>query len=839
MFFGALRDISHTIGSSKSFIEKEPCSTDIVNDLGDPSPAVQRDALKKILCMLQRGKDCSEYHLSVLRVCSTADPQLRRMLNYYFRRVHLIAQNLPVLRRSGGAAGDQPVGDAGAASSERFGVIPEAPGSLAFASPGHRKRAGVLSGCRNSIMSDLSSGSNDLRNSAIECLVELADVGTLPPFLRKLRTILRSGTDENKARGILLLEKLLEECPRLLEEFELISEVLDIIKLGSFHLQVCAIKCVNRCIASFAGKKTLMSFLEKAIAAHGHEIYYCGMGTIMRKLLENREMFAEDDMSWLLEKLKSVLSTTLSAALYAAQTIVAVRPELSSYVFGEMCKFLCHRNEDLFHLLTFLLGVIQAATGVEYENRLFAVYGDDTVYNKRAKLKILSQRPDRFSIEEILNLSLTPGFEHDALDFCMRRNIANTRLFSTCLAADRERTERLLCYHCPSGEEWRVLVCEHYRSSTWSTEAMFIMSNYFMHVPECPEELLHAGYPGIFRFYVGFYLRNVIGMPQLKVLLGKLGAMDGALMAEAIFLEDFVKREDTKMLEKYFYGRPHHLESSRSYQMTSEHSSAEDRGEGISIEIMKPFAGEKGLRGAVSDVESLANESVSLCRESEPDLPPGAPQKGSGELAPQEPTNDQTGGANRTTEEDERIQKRYEFVDFSLSEKLKEAADTTKTLRRIANTHFTGLALLKGRSVFLRVISMSSSFKISTKGLAEDREAEIAGSGEHVLGSVSVPQPMHLRINDLHGYTVNLCCRTCIEPFACEMVVFNDFSNRIDDYVVLSKAFILKANMHVINRQHFAFKMLGNLFFGRISGNGVVVKGTDKGLLVAMAKEFS
>lgn len=184
------------------------------------------------------------------------------------------------------------------------------------------------------------------------------------------------------------------------------------------------------------------------------------------------------------------------------------------------------------------------------------------------------------------------------------------------------------------------------------------------------------------------------------------------------------------------------------------------------------------------------------------------------------------------------ISENYKSSEKPLSDRIDKHGNRSMFIKSITNIWFTGKVFLKGCDVILKTESMTRPFKVCTKRLEAEEERMICDVSEHKIGEISAPFPFSLKINDLYGYSINLNYKMCIEPLECDILTFNDMFNKIDECVFLQKSFVLNESVYVLDRSSFSFKMLNELFFGRVMRDGIVLKSNNKNLLDIIAKEF-
>lgn len=259
----AIRELGHSIGTSKRFIDNEFCIQELVEDLKSSSTTKKREGLKKITCMLQRGIALTECHVYILKMSETRDPLLKRMISYYLQ---YCSKNSTDTSRIEAADGDSENLPSASEKAQEEIVVGGAQKQIynpevAFEDQANSEKQtseSIFEQYTNTLLKDLGDKSGDIRNSALEFLAEMGEPELFPSFSRRIRKILQEGSAENKARSLLLLERLLAKDNGFLGRNNFVDEVMNIIKLGSFQLQICALKCINPATVSFIKKEKLI-----------------------------------------------------------------------------------------------------------------------------------------------------------------------------------------------------------------------------------------------------------------------------------------------------------------------------------------------------------------------------------------------------------------------------------------------------------------------------------------------------------------------------------------------------------------------------------------------------
>lgn len=813
--FKMIKELGYSVHATHGFLEDDFTGPSIISDLNSTCLSVQKEGLKKILCMMQRGREYAFYYPYVLQISDTRDASLKRLVNHYLRcccstdqRISPIDASAHYKRRT-----------ASTYSGSKNTSL-----NMVFGESDVVKKWGaehVLGQCTNTLLKDLHDKDVDLRNSALEFLIRVANPESFTSFARRIRKIMQSGSLENKARALLLIGNLSEKDSHFLEEQELVSDVLSVIRVAPFQLFVCGLKCLQSSFIGFIKKEEVVKFFEKVIARNGHELYYSGLVSIVNIILNIRETFSAEEIDTLIERMKQLLSRDLFTAFCIANVILMLDPNQSQYVFNKLCMYIHCRGEEQFHLLGFLQEIIQDYRDIKYENQLFAIFHSDLDYVKQAKLRILWNRPDEFAVNEILNLSMYPKFKMEVLMFCLENEVPNAPLFKECLESHRDQVENYIYYYRPDSDEWKSIICDEYHAEVLTRESIFIISYYFPCIPEnLNEKCTDTG--NLLKMYTNFYLRNIIDKATLKSYFKKLGQRDAVAKVEAIFLQKLLENKDVKALSEYANVRMGIITRPRQPRIRLEYKS-----EKVPIEKLRPFEPENKL--LLAGTETINHKTVkensetkSVCNNL--DLKET-------NIESKKTTLDKNENMNALRS----IKSNYDFVERP-SDRRFHKAEKVFCLKSIANIWFTGKVLLKERVVFLKIESMARPFKVSSKELMNDKEILVSDISEHELGEIQLPQPFNIKINNLYGYSVNLSCKVCIEPVECDQLAFNDMFNGIDDYVILPKTF--KANVYSLDKSNFSFGLLGDLFFGKVIDNGIVLKSYNRELLKAVAKDF-
>lgn len=814
--FKMIKELGYSVHATQGFLEEDFTGPNIISDLNSSCLSIQKEGLKKIICMIQRGKEYAFYYPYVLQISDTRDASLKRLVNYYLRYCCGTDQRISSSVNTSSHCKERTISTNSGSKNKSL--------NIGFGENDLIKKWGaehVLGQCTNTLLKDLHDKDADLRNSALEFLISVADPESFTSFSRRIRKIMQSGSLENKARVLLLIENLLDKNSHFLEEYELVSDVLNIIRVAPFQLFVCGLKCLQSSSIRFVKNDEVVKFFEKVVSRNGHELYYSGLASTMNIILNRRETFSTEEVRALLEKMKPLLSRDLFTAFCTANVILMLDPNQSQFVFNKLCMYTHCRDEEQLHLLGFLQEIIQDYRDIKYENKFFAIFHSDLDYVKQAKLRILWNRPDEFAVKEILNLSMYPKFKMEVLMFCLENEVPNALLFKECLESNRDRVENYIYYYRPVSDEWKRIICDEYHAKNFSRESIFIVSHYFPCIPEnISEKCTDMG--NLLRMYTSFYLRNIIDKTTLKSYFKKLGQRDAMAKVEAIFLQKLLENKDLKALTEYANVRMGFVTRSRHPR-----ARLESKSEKVPIEKLRPFEPENKVLLSGSETMNYKNIKDN-----------GEVESKCNSLSLKEMNSERkkiTLDKNENTNSLRPIKNNYDFIERPSYRRFHKT-EKVFCLKSIANIWFTGKILLKERVVFLKIESMARPFKVSSKELMNDKEILVCDISEYELGEIKLPQPFNIKINNLYGYSVNLSCKASIEPVECDQLAFNDMFNGIDDYVILPNTF--KANVYSLDKSNFSFGLLGDLFFGKVIDSGIVLKSYNRELLKTLAKEF-
>lgn len=799
-----LRELGYTIQASKKLITEDYCSSRVTEELSSSCKKIQREGLKKITCMLQRNKDCSSYYASVLGASDTPDPFVKRMASHYLCR-HISASAASYESGGRGMHGRQ------VPAEHQPKALPLLDFKIGATWRCERKE-NVICQCTNTLLKDLSDRNEDLRNAAIEFLIEVGDNESFPSFSKKLRRIMASGSDGNKVRIALLIERLVQNDPAFVEKNDLVGDVQQMIRLGPLQLQICALSCLSFIALRYIKKEDVLQMLEKITSAPNHDLYYKGIDVVTRMVASNKDAFNGTELALITDKLVAALGSDLYTAFCAARALLQIDPRYLPQVFEQMCLFLYTKDEDLFHLLVFLHEMLRGWSNPEYDTRLFAIFDNDRDYIKAMKLRILATRCDGFSVNEILRLSCNAKFEVDVLRFCFENEIANSALFQQCLATRRSDVERLVWHYRPSSSEWVSIIAEKYRASVLTKEALFVVSTYFPGLP-VSINMQSANKHELLRFYTKLHLRGILDKPELVERCAKLAGEDAAVKIEWAVLSELCNSSDARVLYEYAEPRLSFVARPRLVQTPCWPDLGNDVMELRPFQhnndtMLSTFIKPEG-QNAVTDNEYVRRVDAGQA----PD--------------------------NITLPEDGMIRNSYVSQEKPLESRLDGAANGCLHLKRINNVWFIGSVYLRGCSVMLKAQSMTRPFTVSTKQLRNDEVITISDATDQKIGEVNTPHPFSIKISDLYGYSVGLTCKACVMAFECDLLTFNDMFNRAEEYVIVPRSFATTTQVYVLDRVSFSFQMVGHLFFGKVMNGEAVLKGTNGNLLKAIAKEFN
>ncbi|RVD91567.1 vesicle coat complex subunit [Tubulinosema ratisbonensis] len=385
--YTAIKDISSYLTNTDSFIEEELTSASILKDLKSRYPSKIRQGLKKVICLIQKNKDVSEYKNEIFKLLDTRDIVCKRLINYFL--LHFCDQN--------------------------------------------EEKERVYEIYTNTLLKDLNDLDEEIKNSALIFLINLQTNSYFDSFFRKIKKLLEFGSLENKIYILILIREYSQRDINFIEKNELSNLILSFFKENNLQLQIYALQCLNTSLSLLnqLSKEEVLRFFTKISNLRKYDLFYTALSASISSLIYFKKSFDSQEISKIIFISKELLSYNFLTAILISDLLLNINSSFAQEILVNLENFLYLKKEDLFFLLKFIYKIIKKYS-LNFECKKYVIYEKEEIYLKKIKMLILSLKMNDFAVKEILNLRKDSELILDVLKFCLKNKIKNEEVFNLC-----------------------------------------------------------------------------------------------------------------------------------------------------------------------------------------------------------------------------------------------------------------------------------------------------------------------------------------------------------------------------------------------------------------------